>query len=478
MSKSTIKFGPNFLWGAASAAYQVEGAYQEDGKGVSVWDRWVKIDGKTFEGTNGDIAVDFYHRYEEDIALMKAMGLKAYRFSLAWTRILPEGTGAINQAGVTFYRTVLQRLKDEGIKALVTLYHWDLPAALEDRYGGWLDRQIIDDFTAYAQVCFESFGDLVDTWIILNEPNIFTSLGYQLAMHPPGHTDMREFYTTFHHTALAHAKTAQLFKTNGYRGKIGSSIAYTPAYAASTAKLDRDALSIYYNTVNWWLCDPYLLGTYPQAGLDALKAKGWFDGVNVQDLELLQAGAQSTDFLGINYYQSATIAHNPTDGVGLGKLNTTGIKGSAPENGIPGFYKHVKNERLETTDWDWVIDPHGLTVALTELSARYHKPLLISENGLGAFDCLENGQVNDDYRIDYLAKHILACHDALVMGVDLMGYCVWSFTDLLSWLNGYQKRYGLVHVDIASGSLTRTPKASYRFYQRVIETQGGAAWTV
>lgn len=478
MSKSTIKFNPDFLWGAASAAYQVEGAYQEDGKGVSVWDRWVKLEGKTFEGTNGDIAVDFYHRFEEDIALMKAMGLKAYRFSLAWTRILPDGTGTLNPQGVAFYRQVLQRLHDEGIKPLVTLYHWDLPAALEDRYGGWLNRQIVEDFVHYADVCFMAFGDLVETWIILNEPNIFTSLGYQLALHPPGHTSMREFYTTYHHTALAHAKTAALFKAKGYHGRVGSSIAYTPAYAASTSKLDREALATYYETVNWWLCDPYMKGSYPKSGLQKLKEKGWFDGISTQDEDVLKAGAQATDFLGINYYQSATIAYNPMDGVSQGGLNTTGIKGSAPENGIPGFYKHVKNPRLETTDWDWVIDPHGLTVALAELSARYHKPLIISENGLGAFDKRVDGQIQDDYRIDYLAKHIRACHDAMVMGVDLMGYCVWSFTDLLSWLNGYQKRYGLVYVDIASGSLERTPKASYGFYQRVIETQGEAAWMI
>ena len=463
-------FKNNFLWGSASAAYQIEGAYNEDGKGPSIWDQWVRLEGKTYQGTNGDIATDFYHRYEEDIALMKEMGLKAYRFSIAWPRILPLGKGEVNPKGIEFYRKVLLELHRNGITPLVTLYHWDLPLALQDEYGGWLSRNIVDDFAAYAKVCFEAFGDLVKHWIILNEPNIFTQLGYQLAMHPPGLTDTRLFLKAYHHTALAHAKTVMLFKEGGYEGVIGSSIAYTPGYAASQDALDVLAQENYYATINWWLTDIYYLGHYPTKGEALYHTMGVWDNIDKADLELTQRAAQWVDFIGINYYQSATLAHNPLDGVGFKAFNTTGVKGSSSETGVPGLYKIVKNPSLETTDWDWVIDPQGLTVSLVELSERYHKPILISENGLGAIDQFEDGEILDDYRIDYFKKHIKACEDAIEKGVDLMGYCTWSFTDLLSWLNGYHKRYGFVYVDFSDGSLTRLKKKSFEYYKDLIRS--------
>lgn len=463
-------FGKNFLWGSASAAYQIEGAYNEDGKGESIWDRWVKLEGKTYQGTNGDIATDFYHRYKEDIALMKEMGLKAYRFSIAWTRLLPNGKGEVNELGIAFYRNVLLELHRNGITPLVTLYHWDLPAALEDEYQGWLSLRIVDDFAHYAKLCFDAFGDLVSHWIILNEPNIFTQLGYQLAMHPPGIQDTHSYLKAYHHTALAHAKTVMLFKEGGYPGVIGSSIAYTPGYAASTLPQDIQARQNYYHMVNDWLTDVYYHGSYPSEGQAIYRQLGLWDGVDPHDEALLKKAAQQVDFIGINYYQSATLAYNPMDGVGLNKFNTTGIKGSSTETGVPGYYKVVKNPNLETTDWDWVIDPHGLTQSLVELSEKYHKPILISENGLGAVDVLEEGAINDDYRIEYFKKHVLACEAAIDQGVTLLGYCTWSFTDLLSWLNGYHKRYGFVYVDFLDGSLTRIKKKSFTYYRDLIKS--------
>ncbi|MBN2850867.1 MAG: family 1 glycosylhydrolase, partial [Erysipelotrichaceae bacterium] len=193
------------LWGSASAAYQVEGAFDQDGKGPSIWDRWVKLPGKTFEGTNGDIATDHYHRFKEDVALMKEMGLEAYRFSISWPRLIPDGVGEVNQAGIDFYSQLIDTLIENQIEPVVTLYHWDLPASLQDKYEGWLSRDIVADFTQYADLCFKHFGGRVKYWIILNEPNIFTSLGYILAMHPPGHTDQKEYLQAYHNTALVHA---------------------------------------------------------------------------------------------------------------------------------------------------------------------------------------------------------------------------------------------------------------------------------
>lgn len=465
-------FRKDFLWGSASAAYQVEGAYNIDGKGVSIWDEWVKVPGKTFEGTNGDIAADHYHRYKEDIALMHEQGLRTYRFSISWPRILPQGRGEINQLGIDFYNNVINECLKYNIEPMVTIYHWDLPKTLQDEYDGWESRQIVEDFVEYARVCFENFGDRVKYWIVLNEPNIFTELGYLLAMHPPGKSDMKLKFQTYHHTALVHASVVELFKQQGYPGQIGSSIAYSNGYPASDREEDIEACRRYYETVSNYNMDIYFKGEYPEWGLSYLRAAGLAPDILEGDIELLKAGAEHTDFIGINYYQSNMLAYNPEDGVSLQKLNTSGKKGTAQESGIPGLFKMVLNPNLEHTDWDWVIDPDGLTQSLVEIHQRYGKPLIVSENGLGAFDKVEDGQVHDGYRIDYLKKHILACYFAVQEGVDLLAYCTWSFTDILSWLNGYQKRYGFVHIDFEDDKLPRLKKDSFYFYQEVIETDG------
>jgi len=459
------------LWGSASAAYQVEGAHQADGKGPSIWDQWVQLPGKTYNGTNGNTAADHYRRYQEDIELMKKMGLKAYRFSIAWPRIFPQGRGEVNPAGLAFYTQLIDELKANEIEPVVTLYHWDLPLALQEAYGGWESRQIIKDFLLYAKTCFDAFSAKVKYWIVLNEPNIFTQLGYLLALHPPGKSDLKAYLQTYHHTALVHASVVKLFKENNYPGYIGSSIAFTPAYAASAKEEDARALENYYATNCWWLMDIYHRGQYPDLGVDYYTQVGAMPHIAPEDHKILRA-AQLTDFIGINYYQTAMIAHNPPDGVSIGGLNTTGKKGSQGENGIPGLYKSVINPNIEYTDWDWAIDPEGLRYGMVQLKERYQLPILISENGLGAFDELEDGQIHDQYRIDYLHKHICASHQAMAQGVDLWGYCSWSFTDLFSWLNGFRKRYGLVYIDFESGSLRRIEKDSFYWYQQVIASNG------
>lgn len=465
----------NFLWGSASAAYQIEGAHQAEGKGTSIWDTWAHLPGKTFEGTNGDRACDHFDRFEEDVALMKAQGLKTYRFSIAWTRILPEGTGRINMAGIAFYQRLIKSLKEAGIEPMVTLYHWDLPQTLQDAYGGWEDRRVIEDFNAYARTCFEQFGDTVQYWIVMNEPNIFTHQGYMLGIHPPGKKDEAAYLKTYHHTALAHAKAVLSFREMNLKGMVGSSIAFMPAYAASDSAEDQKALENYYATNNWWFMDSYFKGQYPQTAVDYYEKKGLMPDVTTADLELLGAAAKAFDFIGINYYQTAMVAHNPEDGVSFSAMNTTGKKGSQKESGVPGLYKFVKNPNISYTDWDWAIDPQGLLYGMRELKERYGKAIIISENGLGAFDAIEdNGEIQDDYRIDYLKAHVEVCEEAVATGIDLLAYCTWSFTDLLSWLNGFQKRYGFVYIDFEDENRKRIPKKSYYWYQEIIANNGTA----
>lgn len=467
-------FPEDFLWGSASAAYQVEGAYDEDGKGESVWDKFVKIPGKTFKGTTGEIAVDHYHRFKQDIALMKEQGLKTYRFSVSWTRIFPNGRGAINQAGLAFYQRLVDELIDNDIEPMLTLYHWDLPQALQEEYQGWKSRKIIEDFTNYAQVLFEAFRGKVHYWISLNEQNIFISHGYLLAAHPPGVSDPKRMYHANHMANLANAAVINKFHELEMPGKIGPSFAYSPNYAIDSnpqnvlaAENAEDLLA------NFWM-DIYMQGRYPLAALRYLEEKGWAPEIEPGDMALLASA--KPDFLGINYYQSTTNGFNPLTGVGFGEMNTTGKKGTSGESGLPGVYKKVPNPFVERTNWDWEIDPSGLRIALRRIASRYQTPIIITENGLGEYDKLtENNQIHDSYRITYLKNHIQAIQEALTDGVEVLGYCTWSYTDLLSWLDGYQKRYGLVYVDqdeLQKGSLKRYKKDSYFWYQKVIASNG------
>lgn len=466
-------FPTDFLWGAASAAYQIEGAWNVDGKGKSNWDEFVRISGKTFKGTNGDVAVDHYNRYKEDVALMAEVGLKAYRFSIAWTRIFPSGKGEVNEKGITFYENLINELIAHNIEPIVTLYHWDLPQALQDEYGGWESRQIIEDFTNYSVELFKRFGDKVKYWVSLNEQNIFTRLGYQLAMHPPGVKDTKLFYQVNHHANLANASVIKAFRQYVPDGKIGPSFAYGPAYPASSNPADVLAFENAEEFQNHWWMDVYAWGTYPKAAWNYLEKQGLAPTVEEGDWELLKEG--TPDFMGVNYYQTTTFEQNPLDGVSEGHFNTSGKKGTSQDTGVPGVFKTVKNDHLERTDWDWNIDATGLRIALRRIESRYHLPMLISENGLGAYDTLENGVVNDQYRIDYLETHVKAVKEAISDGVEMIGYCVWSFTDLLSWLNGYQKRYGFVYIDrdeLDEKELQRIKKNSFYWYQTVIAQNG------
>lgn len=467
-------FPEDFLWGAASAAYQVEGAWNVEGKGPSVWDVFTKIPGKTFKGSNGDVAVDHYHRYKEDIALMAEMGLRAYRFSVSWPRVYPRGRGQINGAGLHFYGNLIDELLTHDIEPILTLYHWDAPQALMEEYGGWESRHIIADFDAYCVTLYKEFGDRVRYWVSLNEQNYNFHHGFLTSLHPPGVRDRKRFYEANHIAFLANAKAIESFRQHVPNGKIGPSFAYAPAYPATSNPVDVLACENAEAFTNEWWLDVYCWGRYPEAPFRYLCEQGLAPSIQEGDLELLRKG--KPDFLGVNYYQTITYEANSLNGISEGTLNTTGQKGSSQETGIPGLYKTKRNPHLGTTNWDWAIDPVGLRIGLRRLSSRFRMPLLITENGMGEFDVLQPDDIVDDqYRIAYLRSHIEECRQAITDGADLLGYCVWSFTDVLSWLNGYQKRYGLVYVnrdETDARDLRRVRKRSYFWYRDVIAANG------
>ncbi|GAK40275.1 glycoside hydrolase family 1 protein [Paenibacillus urinalis] len=468
-------FPADFLWGSASAAYQIEGAWNEDGKGPSVWDLYTKIPGTTYKDTSGDIAVDHYHRYKEDVQLMAEMGLKSYRFSVSWPRIYPHGTGEVNEAGLAFYDSLIDELVAHSIEPVLTLYHWDVPQALQDRYGGWESREIIEDFNQYCITLYKRFGDRVKYWVSLNEQNHNTNHAYMLGMHPPAVKDRKRFYEANHIMFLANAQAITSFRKHVPDGKIGPSFAYTPSYPASSSPEDMLAYENAEEFTSYWWLDVYCRGEYPSIPYRHLKQQGLAPVFEEGDQELLKLGMP--DFVGVNYYQTITYEHNPLHGgVSSGKMNNTGKKGSNESTGIPGLYKTANNPHIEKSNWDWNIDPIGLRIGMRRITSRYDLPIFITENGLGEFDKLESGdQVHDEYRIAYLKSHLHQCKQAIADGVELIGYCSWSFTDLLSWLNGYQKRYGFVYVnqDEEGGKdLRRIKKDSYFWYQDVIKTNG------
>lgn len=476
--KNSKGFPKNFMWGSASAAYQIEGAWNIDGKGISVWDKFVRIPEKTFKNTTGNVAVDHYHKFKEDIALMAELGLKTYRFSIAWTRIYPEGKGEVNRKGLRFYHDVIDECLKYNIEPMVTIYHWDLPQVLQDAYGGWENRQIIDDFNQYAITLFKEYGHKVKYWITMNEQNIFTRLGWLNGIHPPGKIDNEKmFYQVNHHANMAHAKVVLSFHDLVPNGKIGASFAQHPSYALdcrpenAMAKVDYDDLKNY-----WWM-DIYAYGRYPKAAMKYIEAKGVAPKIECEDMKIIEEAAKKINFMGINYYRSDVVAYNPIDGVSSsGVFNTTGEKGTATVPGIAGLFKNPLNPYLTTSDWDWTIDPSGLRMCCREITSRYNLPIIISENGLGAFDKLDDEKVHDSYRIEYIKAHIEELKKAIDEGCDVLAYCTWSFTDLLSWLNGYQKRYGFIYVDRDEnedkGTLKRYKKDSFYWYQNIIKTNG------
>ena len=465
-----MKFAKDFLFGAASASYQVEGAWNEDGKGLSNWDVFSKIPGKTFEGTNGDIAIDHYHRYKEDIKLMAEMGLESYRFSISWPRILPNGVGEINQKGIEFYNNIINECLKYGIVPFVTLYHWDLPQVLEEK-GGWTNKETIDAFLNYSEVCYKSFGDRVKHWITFNETVVFCGLGYLAGAHPPAIVgDLNKYFQATHNVFLAHAKSVELYKKLKQYGEIGITHVFSPAFSIDD-KEENILAAKHANEIDMnWFYDPILKGEYPKYVVDIITKHGvkidWTD----EELEIIKNAADKNDFIGLNYYQPQRVMKNNIDEeVERNRENSTGAPGNPS---FDGFYRTVKMNDKEYTKWGWEISPEAFLDGLRMLKERYGDvKIYITENGLGDEDPIIDNEVVDIPRIKFIETHLRAVKNAIKEGINLKGYYAWSVIDLLSWLNGYKKQYGFIYVD-HKNNLNRKKKASFYWYKNIIETRG------
>ena len=442
-----IVFPKEFLWGATTASYQIEGAAFEDGKGESIWDRFAHTPGRISDGTNGDVGCDHYHLYKDDIAIMKELGLQAYRLSISWPRIFPDGTGQPNAKGIEFYKNLLEELRANGIKTMVTLYHWDLPQTLQDK-GGWVNRQIADDFELYARHVFEQLDGLVDWWITFNEPFCSAFLGYWKGVHAPGIQDYSSALAASHHLLLAHGKAVRAFRETGTKGEIGITLNMDYYYPLNDCDEDRRAAELSHAAFNAWFADPIFKGKYPEAMLDFYRDKVVLPEIHESDLALI---SEKLDFLGLNHYFSDTNTPCP-DKWPLG-VKTDFIGG-------------------DRTDMGWGINPDGFYDLLMRLNKDYGDiPIYITENGCATRDIVNvRGEVEDHNRIDFLTRYISAAHRALKDGVNLKGYYQWSLLDNFEWSFGFSKRFGIVHVDYKT--LKRTIKKSGRWYSEVIAENG------
>jgi beta-glucosidase len=450
-----LQFPPGFVWGAATAAYQIEGAASADGKGPSVWDTFSHTPGKVRGGDTGDIACDSYHRYREDIALIASLGLKSYRFSISWPRVQPGGRGAASQAGLDYYRAVLDELGEHGIAATVTLYHWDLPQQLQDE-GGWAVRDTAGRFADYAAICAEALGDRVTRWITLNEPQVVSNNGYRHGSHAPGLRDAEAASAATHHLLLGHGLAAQALRAR-VSAEVGITLDMHPVRVlggnGQAAHLE-EARQLTDVAINGLYLEPLLHGRYPAhtpaalLPLDALIADGDLDTIS-----------QPLDFLGVNYYSPVFLrAGDPADLRRNEELARCGR---------PGVVEYLP-EWLERTTMGWLVDASALRDLLLDMTKQAPGlPLYITENGRAAEDYVNpDGQVDDVERVRYLQAHLEAAARAIEDGASLAGYFVWSLLDNFEWAWGYQKRFGIVFVDF--GTQRRIPKSSARFYSDVV----------
>ncbi len=459
-------FPDNFLWGASTSAYQVEGAWNTDGKGPSVIDARTHVPAGTTDFT---VASDHYHRYAEDVALFAELGLKAYRFSIAWTRIFPDGDGEVNPLGVAFYHRLIDELLARGIEPIATMYHFDLPQALDDR-GGWSDRGTVDAFAEYARVLFAEYGSKVRHWLTINEQNMMVLHGDAVGTTgKSGDAAKRDIYQQNHHMFLAQARAMALCHEMLPEAKIGPAPNIVSVYPATCAPEDVLAADDWDAVRNLLYLDLSVRGSYHPIAWAYLVERGWQPDIADGDLEILQAGRP--DFIAFNYYSTQTV------GASRGDASDLQTRGSDQQivRGEIGLYRAAQNPHLPTNAFGWEIDPVGFRTTMRRIWDRYRLPLIITENGLGAFDELVDGQVHDDYRIDYLRRHIEQIQWAISDGVDVFGYCPWSALDLISTHQGCSKRYGFIHVDrdeFDLRDLARFRKDSFHWYRGVIAANG------
>lgn len=436
------RFPKGFVWGCASASYQIEGSPLADGAGESIWHRFVHTTDKIMNGDTGDVACDHYHRYREDVALMKKLGLHSYRFSVAWPRVLPQGKGSVNQPGLDFYNRLVDELLAAGIKPCLTLYHWDLPQALQD-LGGWANGDTALWFRDYAALLFDTLGDRVKFWITLNEPFVIAFIGHGLGIHAPGVTDIETMLKVGHTLLRAHGHAVKAFRENGRAGEIGITLDMETTMPASDSPEDKAAAERYRAFTDRWFLDPVTLGKYPDALVKAFPNIPQFDPADVKLI------TQPLDFIGVNNYTRSVWQHND-----LGFLQASQV---FPE----GKYSEM-----------WEVYPEGLYLLLTWLHRNYKlPPLYITENGACFPDTVEpDGSINDDDRLEYVRDYLKSCHRAIKEGVDLRGYYLWSLTDNFEWGFGYSRRFGIIHVDFKTQK--RTIKKSGHWYSNVIKNNG------
>ena len=461
-------FPKDFMWGASSSAFQIEGAWDEDGKKLTVAD--YNSFKKSHLQADTKVASDFYHNYEEDIKLMKELGMKTYRFSLSWARIIPDGDGEINQKGIDFYHKVIDKLIEYNIEPFVTLYHFDLPFALVEKYNGWESRETVYAFERYAKLCFKEYGNKVKYWQPHNEHNLIVRVEERINIYDE--TDkwkvdkMRAQMD--YNLCLAHALAVNACHEMIPDAKIGPAVSSSVTYPLTTNPEDVFAARMNDNFKVYYMLDMHYYGEYPGYYMEYLKKRNIMPYTEEKDKEILKKA--KIDFIAINYYRTNCASFLPCD-----ENNHIGLREGTVDFNIYGLFKMSMNPNLKATEYGAAIDPSGLRVALNEYWQRYHLPLIITENGLGTPDVLENGKVHDAYRIEYLREHLKACELAIKDGVNLMGYCPWSFMDLLSSAQGFRKRYGLVYVNRTDDDpldLKRVKKDSFYWYKKVIETNG------
>jgi beta-glucosidase len=442
----TIEFPEQFLWGAATSAYQVEGSPLADGAGPSIWQRFCHTPNLVLDGDNGDIACDHYRRYRDDVKLMRDLGLTAYRFSISWSRVMPSGRGPVNPRGLDFYERLVDALLENGIEPMATLFHWDLPAALDDR-GGWLNPDVAQWFADYAAVVFTKLDDRIKLWATLNEPWVVTDGGYLHGALAPGHRNRFEAPIATHNLLRAHGAAVAAYRVHG-KHDIGIVVNIEPKYVASDDAADRAATERAHAYMNLQYLDAVLLGRYPER-LTEIFGEAW----PAWPTEDLKSISQPIDFVGINYYTR----------------NVTRFDAARwPVRAAP-----VRQRQATYTETGWEVFPQGLVDTLLAVKERYGNPrVYVTENGAAFFDppVAANGRVLDPLRVDYLHRHVLAVHEALSAGVNVQGYFAWSLLDNFEWSLGYSKRFGIVHVNFENQQ--RTQKDSARYYAKIIATRG------
>jgi beta-glucosidase len=442
MSNEKIySFPENFTWGAATSSYQIEGAWNADGKGESIWDRFSHMPGKVDNGDTGDVACDHYHRWHEDVALMKEIGLKAYRFSIAWPRILPAGRGEVNQAGLDFYIGLVDALLEADIEPWVTLYHWDLPQSLQD-CGGWPARMSVDAFVEYADVISRALGDRVKNWITLNEPFVSAMVGYLDGRHAPGIKDQHQALAASHHLLLSHGLVVPVLRQNSPGAKVGITLNMGPQMPASNSQADRTRATWMDGFINRWYLDPLVGRGYPQ---DMVNSFGdAMDFVQPGDLETV---AVPVDFVGVNYYTRRIVRSDVL---------------SEAENEPRTIFPND-----EHTEMGWEVYPEGLYLTLGRLHFDYAFPAIyITENGAAFKEQVVDGRVDDPQRLSYIERHLQQVHRAIAADMPVKGYFVWSLLDNFEWAYGYSKRFGLIYVDFENQQ--RILKSSAKWYAQVV----------